>query len=405
MQILNDRVVFVSERKTQDLRWGYYQFPGLFYGLDGNIYLFIQANLDAFDAKGEPAEQPYFYSKNGGKTFEKVSEEQWMKNCKTAHFSYKIEDAYYSFVNNYGLRSSTVGTPTLTEQPLVCGYGEQQFHLHPFSALPQEEKTVNLCKMQKGSLEVIKGEVQGVEMLRSLYSEYNYTIDETKYYQNFLALVYTSLMRSGKDLFCVVTEPIYHDKYLRNRLNILKSETEGKSWQKISSIYPPENSRWGFMDEASIIETNAGKFVLVIRMLASHDVNDTHYLACFVSEDRGKTWVEQPPLSQFSVRPKLLKGKTEIAVVYGRPGIYYRTSKDGLTWSESVAIIGPSEKELENPITQEVWDREFIKYSCANASVLPLKNEGEYLLAYSDFRYALQDGYHKAIRLVNLKLD
>lgn len=405
MQVLHDRVVFVSENKTEDLRWGYYQFPSLNYSVDGNIYLFIQAKLDAFEAKGEKVKQPLFRSTDGGKTFVAVDREEVFGGKQLLLGRDKIGNAYYSFLNTYGLRSSADNAPILTEKPLACGYGEQKFRVHPFTALPKEERVASLHKLEDGESKIITGEVQGLERVASLYAEYNYTIDEWKYHNNFLSYAYTSLIHANHAFYCVVAEPTEHKERLRHRLNILKSENEGKTWQSISVIEPSNDMYWGFTDEVAIQETNNGKLVIIARLLASHKICYAHHLACYISQDKGKTWVEQPPLSEFSVRPKLIKGKTEIAAIYGRPGIYYKTSKDGVVWSESQAIFGPREQDYNSPISQEVWDKEFMKYSCGNASVLPLKNQGEYLLAYSNFMYEKDGAYHKAIHLVDIKLD
>jgi len=86
--------------------------------------------------------------------------------------------------------------------------------------------------------------------------------------------------------------------------------------------------------------------------------------------------------------------------VYGRPGVYVRTSDDGgRSWGPSVAVIGPDEEDLTSQPVETWFDHGQLAYTCANTDVV-VNGPDRFILAYSDFQHPQPYGWHRKAILV-----
>lgn len=400
MRIIDDKIVFVSEQPTDKLNWGYYQFPKFYREKDGKIYLHISTNLDLQATEKRIAGTLAFCSDDEGQTFTSATD----FDEKNATNYFYIGDVLYGFPKRENVSSQNI--PKLFEETVGYGYyGGVDLTLHPFESIPDKVQNILCSKIENGKEVRYCGALSGVKTIPAIATEITgfatvnpnilYTYDSRR----------CQFLISGEEWFAAICEPIGEcSQYIRYQRTIVKSEDKGVTWKKICVIYPDDDMPYGFPPETAFEETSDGRLVLVCRTHWNHNVNSLHYLAHYTSDDRGVTWTKQPSVIPFSVTPMLMRGENEIAVIYGRPGVYCRTSKDGIHWSDSITIVGIDEKDIPSPLTQEFWNENHHKYTCGNTSVIRLSNNN-YLLAYSDFMHSVNGENHKAIHVATIQLD
>ncbi len=135
---------------------------------------------------------------------------------------------------------------------------------------------------------------------------------------------------------------------------LMASNDVGKTWTKRATVasdtseYP--NGYGGDGCEVSLTMTEDGTLVCAMRMelsIVERHVCDTMIT---VSHDQGYTWCKPFSVAESSVTPHVIALHGGIvALIYGRPGVHMKISEDnGLTWSESHALIGSTLTEMRN---------------------------------------------------------
>ncbi len=181
----------------------------------------------------------------------------------------------------------------------------------------------------------------------------------------------------------------------------LASADAGQTWRQCGTIADDTGqTTHGYgAGEQEIALMPDGDLLCVMRTQMSAHKEDSHFLAAARSSDGGATWTRPSKIAEFSVTPHLLALKNgKVAVVYGRPGVYVRTSDDGgRSWGPSVAVVGPDEEDLRSQPAETWFDHGQLAYTCANTDVV-LSGPDRFLLAYSDFQHpSPYGGRRKAI--------
>ncbi len=203
---------------------------------------------------------------------------------------------------------------------------------------------------------------------------------------------------------CFGQNPETADRYC-GEMYLMVSKDGGKSWEKRSCItknspkYPFGLAGDG--GECSLDVGINGELLCVTRtdMSIEHPKqggkSDT---MMFTSTDNGYTWSEERSVADSSVTPHIIALKNgTVALVYGRPGVHMRVSKDGgKMFGEPISIIGKTlEEELaegRSYMTCKYFDT--CSYSNTFVEVL---SENSFLILYTNLKYDPGDGkHHKA---------
>lgn len=419
MKIIRENTVYVSEKPASEYRWGYVQFPKLFRLDEKRILLTVSNNLDLAFLKNLNGYQPLFLSEDNGKTFKDVTgrNDEFPEDIRM--FSAYTDEGLLFFPRENPTDMSVYGL-----SPVISGvrtsYGDEltsaEYCIYDYESLPESLKGFRTVLDTGSRRTEWFAKVRGLGTMSAMTSEYDYVKKERKYLNPMLfplSLTGNSLTKgeisplliSNDGWYIVFSEPIPKpDRVMRNRLRVFKSTDGGKNYDAVSVIEPDDRITLGLSCEYAINETKDGRLVLLDRLCLNHDMKYPHYLAEYISDDRGKTWRELDPVSQSSVTPWLIKGNKELVAVYGRPGVYLKSTEDGINWDESTTLLGMKDTDVPSPTPMDFWNEHHHKYSCGNTMVLKLC-ENRYLVTYSDFMYPKDGIYHKAIKTAEIEVS
>lgn len=384
--------------------WGFFQFPDLWRGNDGVLYLAVNVGADSVAGKHEPTQ--FFCSRNVGRTWRRVDpgscdrtrEVLALPDGRQVAFGRERYLYHYAELSpDAGRESPDVRTLGLTPVagPVRGGYKVNEYMVYRFGDLPESYRRFPLAI--RASADTAWTETSGVldfPELRLPVLTRAMWWDEAgrEEWREFPPRLKTptphavTVLPDGTLLWALSSQ---HPEVGRHcgMVSCLASTDAGRTWTRRGGIAAGRDWSWGATNETALARMPDGDLLCVIRTKASNEAGDTHYLAAARSADEGRTWTMLPPLAEFSVTPHLLTlANGMVAGVYGRPGVHVKASADsGRTWGEAAAVVGPTEKELLSRPLDGWWAIRH-DFSCANTSVV-VTGSDRFLVAYSDFQH------------------
>lgn len=385
--------------------WGFFQFPDLWLGNDGALYLAVNVGADSAAGKHEPSQ--FYASRDGGATWQRVAPEATDRSREVLalpdgrQVAFGRERYLYHYAElspDAGRESPDVRTLGLTPVagPFRGGYKVNEYMVYRFGDIPEdlrrfplairasaadawEETTTGVLDFQELRLPVLTRAMWWDEAGREEWREFPPRLKVPMPHE-------VTVLPDCTLLWALDSQ---HPEVERHcgMVSCLASFDAGRTWTRCGGIADGRDWSWGATNETALARMPDGNLLCVIRTKASNEARDTHYLAAARSSDQGRTWTMLPPLAEFSVTPHLLTlANGMVAVVYGRPGVHVKASADsGRTWSETAAVVGPTEKELLARPLDEWWAIRH-DFSCANTSVV-VTGPDRFLVAYSDFQH------------------
>ncbi|MBI2440833.1 MAG: exo-alpha-sialidase [Lentisphaerae bacterium] len=385
--------------------WGFFQFPDLWRGNDGRLYLAVHVGADSMAGRHEPTQ--FYASRDGGATWRRVALEETDRTRELValpdgrqvafgqerylyHHAELSPDAGRKYIDLEALGIKPVAGPFgdgyRVNEYVFYRYGDIPAALRQFPmavrhgpAVPWQE-TTGTIELPDSYLRALIRAMWWDDKGRPEWREFSPRL-------NLPAPQDVTALPDGVLLWALATQ---HSAVPRRYdvVSCLASSDGGRTWRLRGMIADALDTSWGYgAGEQSLARMPNGDLLCVMRTKMSNEAADTHHLATARSTDGGHTWMRQAPLAEFSVTPHLLTLKNgKVALIYGRPGVHVRASADsGVTWSESQPLVGPPERELLARPLAEWWAQRH-NFSCANTSVV-VTGPDRFLAAYSDFQH------------------
>lgn len=204
-----------------------------------------------------------------------------------------------------------------------------------------------------------------------------------------------------------------NDRYCTD-LYLVFSNDNGLTWHKRSTITKnSEKYKFGLVGdgcECSLDISQDGIIYVVTRTDMSCDhqsIGGTTDTMLFTSNDNGFTWSNERSVSDSSITPHVLCfGKNIVVVIYGRPGVHLKVSKDGgRTFGKPISIIG---KTLTGELKcgKTYMDAKYFDTSSYSNSFVEKISNNEFIILYNDLKYDNGDGLnHKAGLIKKVKIN
>ncbi len=385
--------------------WGFFQFPDLWRGNDGVLYLAVNVGADSAAGKHEPTQ--FNASRDGGLTWQRVARKTTDRTREVItlpdgrqvafgqerylyHHAELAPEASRAQVDVAALGLTPVAGP------LRDSYKVNEYLIYRFGELPAARRRFPLAV--RASASAVWEETTGVldfpdlrlpVLTRAMWWD-EAGREEWKEIPPRLKLPTpreVTVLPDGTLLWALASQHPDSDR-IYYRVTCLASHDAGRTWQARGTIADARDTSWGYgLGEQSLARLPDGDLLCVMRTKASNEAGDTHHLAASRSTDGGVSWSRPAPLAPFSVTPHLLTLENGmVAVVYGRPGVHVKASADaGRTWSKAAAVVGPTKRELLARPLAEWWAARH-DFSCANTSVV-VTGPDRFLVAYSDFQH------------------
>lgn len=397
--------------------WGFFQFPDLWRGRDGDLYLVVNVGADSRAGRHEPS--LFFHSPDGGRRWEKVQFEQ--VDCspeildlpdgrQVAFGEYRRIYAFQAVAQEGGEQAPRLSAIDLGLKPVMGPFLSSykvayQCH-YRYGDVPEDTREFPVWQRPSADApwERTRGQIEMDGLLLRALVRDGWDDEEGKFVWKEFAHEFSppvpnwpnelAVGPDGAILWVLAAQsPEVSDRQCWQVL-CLASEDGGCTWRlrgMITEDLPP--ATWGYGGgEQSLALMPNGDLLCVMRTKMSNEMEDTHHLAAARSTDGGHSWIALPPISEFSVTPFLVPmAGGAVAVLYGRPGVHVRISTDsGTSWSDSMPIVGPPEAEL-TAMPLEDWWKVRHEFSCANLDVA-VTGPDRFLVAYSDFQHENADG-------------
>ena len=425
-QITLGEPVVVAVSPPGEKRWGFYQFPDMWRGRGGEIYLAMNVGEDAEVGVHQPTE--FFVSLDEGQSWETIPEDQvnFSPDILTLPTGEQVAfgtEKYVYHYSSYGHRNrEEISLDKLGLKPVITfrdAWDVQVYAYYRYADLPPEVRRFPLARREgpDAPWENEHGSVEPSDMLLGVlvkakdvagewydlprvvrvrpYCQVGSIFRPPDWPKVILALPEGTLLWAHS-----TQDPRFERTFFR--VQCLASSDGGRSWQVRGTIADqPDLATFGYgAGEQSIERMPNGDLLCVMRTQLGGDPEASNYLAVARSSDDGHTWTPPRRLAAFSVTPHLRRLENGlVAVVYGRPGVHVRASADsGQTWSEALSLVGPSETELLKMSPEERWAFSG-KISCSNTDVV-ITAPDRFLVAYSDFLHRDDQGRQcKAIKV------
>jgi hypothetical protein len=388
--------------------WGFFQFPGLWRGDDGVLFVSVHIGADSVAGRHEPTQ--FYSSRDGGRSWQQVGQGADGKTPARPPESVALPDGrQVVFGERLRLddvhgqppepRKDEVDLDALGVRPVAGpfrdGYTVNEYLVYRHGDIPAAGRTFPLAVRANpdAAWEPLSGSIEWPDLRQLVLTRAMWWDDAGKPEwlerprRLKLPIPHGVLVLPDGTLLWALDSQ--HPEVGRRcgMVSCLASSDAGRTWTRRGTVAEGRDWTWGATEEISLARMPDGDLLCVIRTKASGEANDTHFLAAARSSDQGRTWTPLHPLAEFSVTPHLISlANGTVAVVYGRPGVHVKASADsGRTWSEAAAVIGPNEKDVLAKPLGEWWPIRH-DFSCANSSVA-VTGPDRFLVAYSDFRH------------------
>ncbi len=378
----------VIDFADKEEKWGYFQFPNIYYGEDDQIVASWSMHADAISSYGTGGVN-YAVSRDGGKTWEKVKDPV-LKDGLLLPNGDKIK-----IHTPQALKVDTLKLPepvgeSFTHYPDKGSYT----YLYKVSELPKQLQGVYINRQQKGENTWKVEQATLNDPLAVRYSR-----------QGLFPVVWWGDMHVVAD--GSVIAGVYPGFSLEEdgKINasgvfFYRSDDNGHSWNIISRIpyipdpeADPHGSKRlirGYHEPAYEI-LNDGSLLCIMRSSDGLGISPMYYTR---STDMGVTWTKPQPFTRNGVKPKMvLMDNGVIALASGRPGMQVRfcTDNKGERWTDPFEML-PFESEKES-------------VSCGYPSLL-VTGENKFLIIYSDFKFKNPAGeIRKAIKVREIEVN
>ncbi|MEI6971999.1 MAG: sialidase family protein [bacterium] len=322
--------------------WGFFQFPDLWRGNDGVLYLAVNVGADSAAGRHEPTQ--VFCSRDGGGTWQRVAFDATDRSPEIItlpdgrQVAFGRERYLYHLAElspDAGRASIDVVALGLTPVagPFRGGYKVNEYLVYRYGDIPAACRRFPLAS--RASANAAWAETSGVveypEMRLPVLTRAMWWDDagreEWREFPPRLkppAPHEVTVLPDGTLLWVLESQ---HPEVERHcgMVSCLASCDAGRTWTRRGGIADGRAWSWGATNETSLARMPDGDLLCVIRTKNSNEAGDTHHLAAARSADEGRTWTMLPPLAEFSVTPHLLTlGNGKVAVVYGRPGVHVK---------------------------------------------------------------------------------
>lgn len=381
-------IVYVSKEETQDVEWGYVQFPFLGSLADGNMILGFQMGDDSEESYGKD-KYKYFVSSLNGK--------EWMpvKNNERPYAGIAVDEQ--TIISLETLEPVKIEDITLPAEPTTWipydySYSEPQ-KAYSYDLLPPFARTLGIRRTTSDGKSVVeKAPVTLYKDLRVRYDELLPII----FFGPLLKLQNGEIAGVFYPSFAATEDDLIDTKC---GVVLVHSNDKGNTWKQMDRLpylpdlkYDPKGDlRGGFTETAAELLSDGSLFLA----MRTADATPEPYPGCLecgplytVKRSPSGEWTQPVPVSPFGVMPQLLKLKNGLLILsYGRPGVQLRVSDDeGKTWTAPYDIV---ESKSKNQRAE----------TCGYTSLAPdPTNPNAFFIAYSNFQFVGEDKKdHKAI--------
>lgn len=381
--------------------WGFFQFPDLWRGHDGVLYLAVKIGADSVAGRHEPTQ--FYASSDGGTSWRRVRHDATNRTREIVTLPDGRQVAFgrgryaelTGAADTSGLDASELGLRPVAG-PYRDGYRVNEYLVYRYGDIPETRRSFPLtirsapnAAWQETTGIIDFPEMRLLTLTRAMWWDDNGQEEWREFPPRLKAPTPrdVTVLPDGVLLWALASQHPDSDR-IYCRVTCLASRDAGRTWHVRGVIADARDTSWGYgLGEQSLVCLPNGDILCVMRTKDSNEAGDTHYLAATRSMDGGITWTPPAQLAPFSVTPHLLALENDaVAVIYGRPGVHVKATGDsGKTWSESVPVVGPSEKDLLARPLDEWWTIRH-DFSCANTSVA-VTGPDRFLVAYSDFRH------------------
>lgn len=408
-------LVYSAPVNESTKKWGVYAIPRLWRDITGKLVVRLNGEIDCGAADNmQAAENLYFESEDEGNTWRFV---------RDGEQKYDI-----NILNGIGPAYTQVGEYTIAFRekkgvaPIKNIQAQKQF------MMPNEAELVKAYKY--GDL---SGESKGFELLRyrdgqeepeilpveidfperevlvitsgrdgNAYYDVEERLKQMIWKQPYFSSV--TVLADGKlGAITCGQNPDVTDHYC-GIAYLIVSEDGGVTWKKRSTVAESTDLPYGYTGdghENSLTKTPEGVLLCAMRMDMSINPNVATPICdtmVAISHDNGYTWSEPTAVADSSVTPQVVSLENGITVlIYGRPGVHLKYSKDnGKTWSSSYSIIGETLEECRKKGIKDADSKYFDMISYSNSFVEVL-DSNSILVLYNHMKYDEGDGVlHKA---------
>lgn len=375
---------------TKEEKWGFFQFPNIYRGLDKKVVTTWNMSDDAITSYGTGS-RSFSISNDSGKTWSPARQEPVIGGGLLLPDGDRIEIYTPKALKVEDLQlPKPVGSSLTHPDPNSKRYT----YLYKVSELPEDLQGVYINRLQKGETKwttehAVLDDSQAVRYSRA----------------GLFPVVWWGDMKIVAD--SSILAGVYPGFYLRedgivdpSGVSFYRSVDKGHTWKIHSRIpYMPDlkadpngDKRLirGFGEPAFEILSD-GSFLCVMRTSDGLGISPMYFSR---SVDMGLTWSKPKPFTRNGVMPRLLQLENGVIVlVSGRPGVQLRLCTDGKgeKWTDPFEML-PYENETE-------------AVSCGYTELL-VTGEDSFLMIYSDFRYPNQAGeIRKAIKVREVKVS
>jgi hypothetical protein len=411
--------VMVMHGPARDTPWGVYQFPDMWRGCDGAVYLCVNMGHDA--KVGDREDSRWFKSDNNGASWSQIPLEQVDLRPDVVELpgggavSFGRERYVYHW-STYGpgnqwpaLHPVKWGVDPVAE-PFYNAYGVRYDAIYRFGDFPAEARRWPCrVRMPDGHWEDSSFSVEAPELRNVGIVRQKHWFEKDGKWEDIAPSMKPPVpikITHLADGSLVTPVNGQHPEVLDRSFNVvhcLASVDGGRTWDIRGTVADQTNLvTHGFgAGEQEFVETENGDVLCFMRTLMSAKPGVSRELYMARSSDGGRNWSTPRAIAPVSVTPHVTKLKGGVlAVVYGRPGVHLAVSADGgVTWPARKTVVGPPESELlarpdeirhgklgDSPVS-----------TCANTDLVPTGPD-RFLIAYSDFRYPHpKGGFCKAV--------
>ena len=405
---LSDPVV-VATSPGPESRWGYYQFPDMWRAAGGEIYLCVNVGPDSELGEHEPS--LWFLSSDDGGTWMRtgIDNVDLSPDVHTLPHGGQVRFGQERWVHHWSTYGPHSKWPRIRPRRLgvepVLGPWYRPYALaeqvaYRLGDVPEEHRRFAMAVRESAQApwQPTTGIVDAPDLLmhslvrtRRWFEEKGEEIwQDVKPSFKTPIPVRVAVLPDGALLAAMHGQnPAVADRCYCTVLCVA-SEDGGRAWRPRGAVAGDTHlTTHGYGGgEQEIVLMPDGDLLCVMRTEMDAAPESSRCLMTARSCDGGHTWGEPAQIAGFSVTPHLMALECgAAAVVYGRPGVYARTSSDaGRTWGEPVSLIGPPEDEFTSRPAAEWWPDTCAALSCGNTDVV-VTGPDRFLVAYSDFQH------------------